>query len=73
MLETTRLSGSVWIQESHYLIGTPAGVEHVSEVTEQGAFTHEQISAAFRAVGAAAEHDPVGLLDRGLYIGVRTE
>lgn len=71
MLETTRLFGTVWVQESHYLIGTPAGVEHISEVTELGAFTRDQNIAAFRAAGLTVEHDPIGLLGRGLYIGVR--
>jgi SAM-dependent methyltransferase len=73
MLETTRLCGAVWLQESHYLIATPAGVEHVSEVAEQGAFTREQNSSAFRAAGLTVEHDPVGLLNRSLYIGVREQ
>jgi SAM-dependent methyltransferase len=71
LLETMRLCGTAWVEESHYLVGNAAGVEHLSEITEQGAFTAEQNAAAIRSAGLLVEHDPVGLLDRGLYIGVR--
>jgi SAM-dependent methyltransferase len=71
LLETTRLCGTVWLQETHYVVGTAGGVEHLSEITELGAFTAEQNVATLRAAGMSVEHDPIGLLDRGLYVGIR--
>ena len=57
--------------EFHYLVGTPEGVEHFTEIHELGLFTREQYEAAFRAAGLRVEHDGNGLTGRGLYIGHR--
>ena len=37
-----------------------------------GLFTEEEMRGAFEKGGLAVEFDPVGLEDRGLYIGTRT-
>lgn len=71
VMETSTLAGSVWNEDSHYLVWTPEGIEHVHERSETGAFTRDDHLAAFRAAGLEVEHDPVGLIGRGLYIGVR--
>jgi SAM-dependent methyltransferase len=55
----------------HYLVATPEGVEHFTEEHVVGMFTHQQYVAAFEAAGLAAEHDPEGLMGRGLFIGRR--
>jgi SAM-dependent methyltransferase len=73
VMETSTLAGSVWNEDSHYLVWTPKGIEHVHERGETGAFTRDDQLAAFRAAGLEVEHDPVGLIGRGLYIGVRAE
>jgi SAM-dependent methyltransferase len=71
VMETSVLAGSMWHEDAHYLVWTPEGIEHVHAQEETGAFTREDHLAAFRAAGLEVEHDPVGLIGRGLYIGVR--
>jgi SAM-dependent methyltransferase len=53
----------------HYLVLTSEGVERFEEPHELGLFTHDEYVAAFRAAGLEVEHDPDGLMGRGLYIG----
>jgi hypothetical protein len=55
----------------HYLVATPDGVEHFTEDHVVGMFRHEQYVEAFRAAGLEVDHDPEGLMGRGLYVGVR--
>jgi SAM-dependent methyltransferase len=55
----------------HYLVASPEGVEHFTEDHEVGMFTHERYVGAFEAAGLAVEHDPEGLMGRGLYVGRR--
>jgi SAM-dependent methyltransferase len=71
VMERSTLAGGRWVGEGHYLVWTPAGIEHRSERTEEGAFTSGQQLAAFRDAGLDVEHDPVGLIGRGLFVGVR--
>jgi SAM-dependent methyltransferase len=60
----------VSIVDFHYLVGTPDGVEHFTELHELGLFTVEQHTEAFRAAGVEVEHDPEGPMGRGLYVGL---
>jgi SAM-dependent methyltransferase len=55
----------------HYLVGRPEGVETFTEQHRLGLFSHDAYMTAFRAAALEVTHDPVGLLGRGLYIGVR--
>lgn len=73
MMEITTLQGDTWRQESHFLIGTADQIEHLVEVSEFRAVTHAENLAAFEAAGLNVSHDPIGLLGRGLYIGVKSE
>ena len=52
----------------HYLVGTPAGVQQFNELHELALFTDDEYQAAFQEAGLTAEHDPEGLIGRGLYI-----
>jgi SAM-dependent methyltransferase len=71
VMETSTLADTAWEEDSHYLVWTPDGIEHLRERTETGAFTRDDHLGAFRAAGLEADHDPVGLIGRGLYVGVR--
>jgi SAM-dependent methyltransferase len=53
----------------HYLVLTSEGVERFEEPHELGLFARGEYAAAFSATGLEVEHDPEGLMGRGLYIG----
>ena len=61
--------GRLAIMQFEYLVGTPAGIEAFSERHEAALFTDEEYRQAFVAAGLSVEHDPDGLIGRGLYIG----
>jgi SAM-dependent methyltransferase len=67
-MNAARRDGNVSVVDFHYLVATPAGVEHFTELHELGLFTVEQHLAAFRAAGLEAEHDAEGPMGRGLYV-----
>lgn len=72
LMQTTRLSGDVWIQESQYLIWTSAqGIRHVTELDQLGAFTKGDYETSLRRAGLDARYDANGLLGRGLHIGIK--
>jgi ubiquinone/menaquinone biosynthesis C-methylase UbiE len=70
-INTSFVEGRLSLFDLHYLIGTPAGVEHLVEHHELGLFTTEEMRAALTAVGLEVTHDPEGLMGRGLFIGRR--
>jgi SAM-dependent methyltransferase len=51
-----------------YEISDGASTRRASEVHELGLFTPEEMLDAFRSAGLEAEHDPLGLTDRGLFV-----
>ena len=64
--------GRLAIMNFEYLIGTPAGIEAFSERHAAALFTDEEYRQAFAAAGLSVEHDPEGLIGRGLYVAQRT-
>jgi SAM-dependent methyltransferase len=63
--------GRIAALEFHYLVGTPEGVDYFTEPHEIALFTHDEYVEAFRAAGLEPEHDPEGLMGRGLYVAVK--
>lgn len=57
--------------EFHYLVGTPEGIDHFTESHEIAVFSHDEFLQAFRSAALEPEHDPEGLMERGLYIAVK--
>lgn len=66
---TSERDGSVSVLNIHYLVGTPDGVEHFTELHELGLFSEEVYVAALRSAGLSVEHDADGLNGRGIYVG----
>ena len=65
------IRGKVSLLEFEYLIGTPKGIEHISEHHEFGLFSLEEYTDAFIKTGLNVTHDTEGLFGRGLYIGAK--
>lgn len=51
-----------------YEVIDAGGTRHASELHDLGLFTREEMMSAFREAGLAAEYNPKGLTDRGLYV-----
>lgn len=51
-----------------YLIADKNGIRHETEIHEAGLFSVEEMKDFFEKSGFETKHDPVGLIDRGLYI-----
>jgi len=59
------------VLEFQYLIGTPKGIEHATEIHKLRLFTHEEYMKAFQSAGLKVTHNKKGLEGRGLYIGIK--
>ena len=57
--------------EFHYLVGQPGGVEHLVEPHAVSLFRDEDYFEAFSASRVDVQHDPDGLMGRGLFFGVK--
>jgi SAM-dependent methyltransferase len=62
---------STVVMEMHHVVGRPSGVESFVERHELGMFSRDEYLGALRSAGLRAEHDPEGLIGRGLYLGTR--
>jgi len=61
--------GTISILDFHFLVASPDGVSTHAERLEHGLFTSNEMRAAFERAGLEVEHDPYGLIGRGLFIG----
>ena len=68
-MNISELEDDVAVLVFHYLVGTPARIEYFTERHELGLFTRDEYEEAFLAAGLEVEHDPEGLIGRGLFIG----
>jgi len=62
--------GNISRFDFHYAVARPEGIGTFTEAHVMGLWTVEEYSAAMHSTGLAVEHDPVGLIGRGLFIGV---
>ena len=62
--------GTISRFEFHYAVARPEGIDTFMEPHAMGLWTVEEYSGAMQSTGLAVEHDPVGLIGRGLFIGV---
>ena len=72
MLARVTLSGlrdeRISTTEMHYVVATPAGVEHFVEHHELYLFTNDEMRSAFEAAGLTVDYDAAGPTGRGLLI-----
>jgi SAM-dependent methyltransferase len=68
---TTRKVDSEAHLEIEYLVGTPTGVDHFTEMHRLGLFRHNDYAAAFARESLDLTYDSVGPARRGLYVGRR--
>jgi len=65
----TEVDGRISRLHFDYDITQNAQTRHASEIHELGLFTSDEVRAAFEENGLVVEHDPKGLIGRGLYVG----
>lgn len=68
-MNTSFQEGRLSSFDFHFLIGTPEGTEHFTELHELGLFEIEETRDAFVSQGLEVIYDEEGIAERGLYIG----
>jgi SAM-dependent methyltransferase len=64
----TELEGRLSRLRFDYEVQGSAGTRRATEVHELGLFTTDEMLRSFEAAGLVAEHDPRGLIGRGLFV-----
>lgn len=70
-MNVTALEDGVSVLDFHYLVATPAGLDHFTERHELALFSDQDYRAAFAAAGLGVIHLAEGITDRGVYVGTR--
>lgn len=70
-MNVSRKEGNMSILDFHYLVATEAGIEQFNEIHELGLFSMDDHLDALKDSGLKTSYDHAGLMDRGLYIGVK--
>ena len=70
-MNVSRSDGDFSVVDFEYLVATPEGVEHFTELHELRLFEREEYVAAMEASGLTVERDDEALMGRGVYIGVK--
>lgn len=63
--------GDVSVVNFHFLVATGGKVDYFTERHELGLFSEQAYLDAFEDAGLDTIHDPEGIANRGLYIGVK--
>jgi len=66
---TSKREGLVALLDIHYLVGTPDGVRHFTELHEMGLFSEQNYTDAFQQAGLRLQFDPGSPGGTGLYFG----
>lgn len=67
---SNRREGRLTVLDMHHLVLSQKQVEYITETHELFMFTDDEYRTAFANARLAVEHDPEGLIGRGLFIGV---
>ena len=72
-INTSLARGRVSCFDLHYLIGTPAGTQHLVERHELGLFSVEEMRSALDGLELEFYNDEEGLCGRGLYVCTKAD
>jgi SAM-dependent methyltransferase len=67
-LNTSKREGNLSVLHLAYLVATRDEISHFTEDHELALFADDHYRTALESAGLAVEHDPEGLMGRGLYI-----
>jgi len=70
-MSLSRQKGRISLVDFHYIIGTPKGIDHRSEVHILGLFTHAEYVDAFKRSGLRVKHLKKKPGNRGIFIGMK--
>jgi len=70
-MNVPEVRGRISIVDFHYLVATPEGVSHFTELHELYLFTPDEYVSAMETTGLVVEQDAEALMGRGVYIGVK--
>jgi len=71
-INTSTIRGRLSVFDLHHLVGTPEKTFHFVEHHEMGLYTVHEMTAACEMARLSVTLDPEGLMNRGIYIGVRS-